>query len=148
MSIILAALSDTVTEAASNVPESELDALYGVGYHLFAEEANYLRAGRIFALLAYYRPKEPRYLEATALACMQLKDHCQAIHLFARALEIVPERLDLALLLAECMLRNGNRETALVVLAGIAGHAQELGDAEAEERAIGMLELLTMPVPA
>ncbi|MES3002905.1 MAG: tetratricopeptide repeat protein [Pseudomonadota bacterium] len=147
MSIILAALADTVTETASKVPESELDAMYGVGYHLFSE-GHHLDAGRIFALLAYYRPKEPRYLEATALACMKLNDHCQAIHLFARALEVVPERLDLALLLADCMLRNGNRETALVVLAGIAGHARELGDAQAEERATGMLELLTPPVPA
>jgi Flp pilus assembly protein TadD len=138
---VLAVLEQSFHGTAARLPDDQLELMFQVANHLF-ERRQFEKAGRIYSLLSYCRPEDGRFGESLAHACRKAREYAKAMGLYGRVLENHPERLDLAMHFAECMLQLGQKDAATLVLAHIEIRSRDGGDEALATRAAGMLSLM------
>jgi type III secretion system low calcium response chaperone LcrH/SycD len=102
-------MTDTMTKKP--LSETELNALYQMGYNLY-QQTQYTEAGYFFAVLTIYRPYKETYFSALAACQKMTKSYEQAISNYAMAYMLASTQLEYALHIAECQLALGYTTSA------------------------------------
>ncbi len=70
--------------------DAEIEGLYAAAYSSYSQ-ADFEKAAQLLFLTALYRPFEPRYVKAQAMALERCGCWRQAIEVYVRALALVPD---------------------------------------------------------
>lgn len=90
------AIVHTFQEAIKQLPahqrfsDAEIEGLYAAAYSCYSQ-ADFEKAAQLLFLTALYRPFEPRYVKAQAMALQRCGRWQQAVEAYARALALVPD---------------------------------------------------------
>jgi Flp pilus assembly protein TadD len=125
----------------ANLTDGQVNTMYRYAYNL-TQKGRHDQAVSLFGLLSLYRPKDAKFPRAVAVCYRRIGRLEDAIHMFARTLELAPADHWPALQLVECLLQLGRRESAHELLMTIAAVARQRGDETTCDRATGMIELM------
>jgi Flp pilus assembly protein TadD len=128
-------------DVARRLSDGQANTIYAAAYQL-SEQGRHDQAVSLFALLALYRPKEPKYALATAISFRRMRRYEEAIVLFGQTMALQPHNWGPAFQMVECMMLLGRRAEALNVLATIKHDSEQAGQKDAVERAGALLELI------
>lgn len=141
------AMFKSVVAAIDNLPaknratDAQLETLYSIA-HGAHTQGQYERAEEFLGMLLYFRPTDPRFLQARALNCKKRGQFLDAFGSFGFLAMIEPDNLTHSVSAAECLLLNGDAELAAASLKGVINACDERGlSGTIKERAIGLLAL-------
>lgn len=135
------------TAATERLSPDTLDAIYAIAYQQIQQ--NRIKPARNYlALLLVYAPTDPRFLSAMAHCCEKDGDDDEAIQLYSLALYIAPQSCQLALALAECLIRRDNVDAAIQILEQLVRIGTDDANERYRSRAELWLHVLALPNPA
>ena len=122
--------------------EDTLNAVYALAYQQI-QHGRIKQAREYLALLLVYAPTDTRFLSAMAHCCEKDGDTDEAIQLYSLALYISPQSCQLALALAENLMRRGANEAAAQIFQQIVRLGTAPEDARSRFRAELWLQTLS-----
>ena len=128
---------------AQRLDAATLDAIYAIAYQQL-KQGRVDQAKRYFALLLVYAPTDARFLSGMAICSQVGGRNDDAIQLYSLALFIEPDSCQLAMALAESLVRHQAHDAARELLRLVVRLSQSPADAECRGRAELLLKALTL----
>lgn len=121
--------------------DEQVEKAYALAYRL-SQLGQHAQAGRLFALLCVYRPREVHLWQGAALSARKLKDYPTAVRAYMRCLGLAPDDNRYAFDVVDCLCLANQRPAALAVLQEMVRSARLMADEDYAARAEGVLRRL------
>jgi len=145
--------SQTLYEGLEDLPSSkrftpeQLEAIYALAYTHIAQ-GQYAQALPIFAFLAQYGPTCRHYLYGLALSLQMSGRLDEAIGMYSLCAMLFPDAFESTQRIAQCQVIAGQRDEACETLTLLVQRARATGNVELEQKAQGMLGVITVRASA